>query len=287
METLRTLEALAKNELADESVLYVFSDGPKEKASEKDLQSIHEVRRLVNCCEWFKEVILFESEKNNGLANSIIKGVTEIVNKHGKVIVLEDDIVTSRYFLKFLNDGLDVYEATSQVYAINSYMFPIQTERIDTFLSPLATTSWGWATWKEKWGAFQRETPYKWLIQSNRFLRARFNLADSDLTYMLDNTNSWAIRWYYSVFIRNGLGLFPTKSLSKHIGFGEVATHTKTEFDQMEIYQEAIEIVNQNQIDFELHEKVLDYFTKTPKKLKLRQRISNKFKSILRFMNHD
>ena len=98
-ETRQTLEALAGNHLSGESVLYVFADGPKDDASPEQRKSIDEVRTLVQSRKWCKEVVLYESPKNNGLANSVIRGVTEIVNRHGKIIVLEDDIITSPFFL--------------------------------------------------------------------------------------------------------------------------------------------------------------------------------------------
>lgn len=259
--TFQTLEALSKNVGADQSILYVYADGPKSDASIDDLKNIEEVEQVVRSRHWTKEVQYIKSDTNKGLAESVINGITEIVNKYGQVIVLEDDIVTSPHFLQYLNEGLDLYRENKQVYAINAYMFPIKTERIDTFLSPQATSTWGWATWADRWKHFEREPQYKEVIQTNSFLRNRFNLADYNYADMLHNTNSWGIRWYYSVFIRNGLGLFPTKTLCANIGFGHEATHTKSEIDQQHIYHAPIELRLKNKIDFELCEKVLNQFT--------------------------
>jgi hypothetical protein len=268
-ETRQTLEALAENHLADESVLYVFADGPKEDASPEQCKSIDEVRALVQSRRWCKEVILYESKRNNGLANSVIRGVTEIAGRHGKIIVLEDDIITSPFFLTYLNEGLEVYKDARHVYAINGYMFPIETQRIDTFLSPLATSTWGWATWADRWKAFETEPSAVQIIQSNHFLRSRFNVGDYNYADMLNNRNSWGIRWYYSVFRRNGLGLFPTRSLCYNIGFGENATHTKTEMAQSAIYKDALSVELKDAIDLEMQAKLFDHFTarkiETPK----------------------
>lgn len=256
----QTLEALAANHLADQSTLYIFADGPKADASVEDLEKINETRVAIRDKQWCKEVIIREADTNFGLAESVIAGVTEIVNKHGKVVVLEDDIITSPYFLTFLNDGLKVYQDSGNVYAINSYMFPIDTDEVTTFLSPLGTSTWGWATWADKWKAFERTPKHKTLIQTNPFLRSRFNLADYNYADMLDNTNSWGIRWYYSVFVRNGLGLFPTKTLCKNIGFGEGATHTKGEFPQMDIQINEIHVVFSYEIGFTQHSALLSIF---------------------------
>ena len=258
--TEQTLQALSKNELANESLLYVFADGPKNKATQDELEKIAEVERVVKSKPWAKEIIFIKSSINKGLAQSVVAGITQIVTQHGRVIVLEDDILTSPYFLAFLNDGLEVYKNQSNVYAINSYMFPVETKEITTFLSPIATTSWGWATWADRWGCFQLEPSDKKLIQENTVISTRFNLGRHCHSYMLDNLNSWAIRWYYSVFARNGLGLFPSKSLSLNIGFGESATHTKKEFMQMELYNHPIPVALQSEINFKYLDLIIHYF---------------------------
>lgn len=259
-ETRLTLEALQNNILADKSILYVFADGLKENATSEDRIKITQVSEVVKSNRWCKEVHLIQSEKNKGLANSVIEGVTEIVNRHGKVIVLEDDIVTSPYFLKFLNDGLELYQNSANVYAINSYMFPIETKEVTSFLCPLATSTWGWGTWANRWSCFQKEPSNRKIIQNNLFIRSRFNFADYNYADMLDNTTSWGIRWYYSVFMHNGLGLFPTKSLSKNIGFGETATHTKGEFNQMEPIAKEIPVQVQLEMNCEYYDLLLKHF---------------------------
>ena len=280
--TKQTLDALAKNPEAKESELYIYCDGAKESANEEVLKQIQEVRLLVKQENRFKEVIIKEQTKNKGLANSVIDGVTEIITKFGKIIVLEDDIVTSPFFLKYMNDGLNIYLNSAHVYAVNAYMFPIEFNTNTTFLSPLGTGSWGWATWEDKWKAFEVLPKYKSIIQNNSLLRARFNLADYNYADMLNNSNSWAIRWYYSVFVRNGLGVFPTKSLSTNIGFGNDATHTKNEFTQMELGNEYVVVKYQDSINMELHEKLLNYFVKpkvVSKKKSFIERILNKIGS--------
>ncbi len=271
----QTLEALVKNELAQDSILYVFADGAKQNSNKEDLNKINQVHSIIAKQKGFKEIHFIKRDRNFGLADNIVTGVTEIVNKYGKIIVLEDDIVTAPYFLRFLNDGLNLYQNSANVYSINSYMFPIEFNKVTTFLSPLATSSWGWATWSKKWNAFQNELTYKNIIQKNPYLQARFNFADYNYCEMLNNKNSWAIRWYYSVFIRNGLGLFPTKTLSHHIGFGDSATHVKETFNQMELFANKIPVSFTEIIEIDLQDQFLKYFKKPTRLIDLTVRLTN------------
>jgi hypothetical protein len=282
--TMRTLEALAANTLASKSILYIFQDGPKPGASAEDLNKINQVEKIIEGTTGFQRVVLSKRSVNVGLANNIINGITEVVNQHGKIIVMEDDLLTSPFFLQYLNDGLEVYKSSCNVYAINGYMFPIETEAISVFLSPLATSTWGWATWADRWKAFERKPVYKDLIQKNKFLRSRFNLADYNYADMLDNMNSWGIRWYYSVFMRNGLGLFPTKSLCYNIGVGEESTHTKREIQQMEIFTDRLPMVFVESINIEVHEKLLRFFTikEIPRRTTVLKRLSNRLSHFLK-----
>ncbi len=217
--TAMTLKSLAENPLAKDSVLYVFADGPKTEATTEDKNKIKETRALFKDLSGFKEVVLTEKEKNEGLAASVIAGVTKTINRHGAVIVVEDDLVVSPHFLDFMNDALNLYKNFPNVYSVTGFMFPIESKLEKTVLLPYIST-WGWATWKSKWEAMDTNMPDKALIKQNPFLLSRFNLADYDYAGMLDLTNkSWGIKWYYSIFIRNGLSVFPTRSLVSNIGF--------------------------------------------------------------------
>ncbi len=258
--TQQTIEALQKNQLAAESELFIFSDGAKNM---KDAPAVEAVRSYLRSISGFKKVEIIESQTNRGLADSIISGVTEIVNKYGKIIVLEDDIVTSAYFLTFMNEGLELYADVSNVYSVNGYMFEIKTEIIDTILSPLATSSWGWGTWNNKWKVFQIAPQYINEIQNSSVLSNWFNFGEFEYSNMLSNSNSWAIRWYYSVRLKNGLGVFPTKSLVKNIGFDGTGTHYKEAKDiEQCFYNNEIKLIKKNEIDIEIHKRMLDFFSK-------------------------
>ncbi|MBA2613900.1 MAG: glycosyltransferase family 2 protein [Bacteroidetes bacterium] len=258
--TEQTLESLKKNKLSAETILYVFADGPKSNATAVDKKNITDTRQLLKTLTGFKQVITVEKEKNEGLATSVISGVTEIINKHGKVIVLEDDLLLSSYFLEYMNQGLSIYNNVTNVYSINAYMFPIVSDKTDTFLSPLATSSWGWATWADKWSAFEKEIKFKEVIRSNPFIRKRFNFSDYNYADTLEMSSSWAIKWYYSVFIRNGLGVFPTRSLVQNIGFDGSGTHGAKAFEEPVLFEGEIKIEKKQVIDMEYYAKMLDFF---------------------------
>lgn len=233
----QTLKALEQNLLASESELYIFADGVKANASEDVLKRIAEVRKVIRENWNFKNIHIKEQEANCGLANSVIKGVTELVNQYGKVIVLEDDLVTARGFLKYMNDALELYANEPKVMQVSGYQFPIKFPEgtPETFFLPL-TTSWGWATWKRSWDMFDPMARGWEELKTNADLRHRFDL-DGAYPYanMLQNQmenktiDSWAIRWWWSVFKVSGITLFCNKSLNLNIGFGEFSTHTSNE----------------------------------------------------------
>ena len=135
--TLRTLEALAANPLAKKSTLYIFADDVKKNANNTAHVNVQQVRRIILSQQWCKEVIIEKAKGNKGLAQSIVDGVTKVVQKHGKVIVLEDDIVVSKGFLQYMNDALIFYKREESVMHIAAYLPPINTELPDTFFLSL------------------------------------------------------------------------------------------------------------------------------------------------------
>ena len=224
--TQQTVEALQKNELASESELVIYADGAK---NEEGKENVDEVRRYIETVEGFRKVTIIKREKNWGLAESIIDGVTSIVNSYGKIIVLEDDLVTSPYFLKFMNEALEMYKDEMKVASIHGYIYPIE-ELPGTFFIRGADC-WGWATWKRAWDIFE-EDGAKLLSQVNS--RGVQNDIDFNGNYpyvkMLKNqikskNNSWAIRWYVSAFLKNMLTLYPGKSYIQNIGNDDSGTH--------------------------------------------------------------
>lgn len=229
--TRRTVDALAANEIAAESDLFIFSDGPKKPEAEV---AVAEVREYIKSIAGFRSVTVMERQENYGLARSIITGVTELVHRYGRIIVLEDDLVVSPFFLKYLNEALELYENDEQVMQISGHMFDLSLN-VDTdaiFLS--FVTTWGWATWSRAWKYFDASMSGYSYLRDNSSLRKKFNL-DGNYKYfdLLDRkisgaVDSWGIVWNLSVFMQKGVVLYPVKTLVINCGFDASGTHCKT-----------------------------------------------------------
>ncbi|MDN3584408.1 sugar transferase [Mucilaginibacter flavus] len=279
LHTRKTLEALSRNLLADESVLYVFADGPKENATPGDLNLIAQAREVIKENQWCKEVVLVAREKNMNLEDNIIDGITRVINQYGKAIMLDDDLITSPYFLQYCNTGLQVYENDKQIFSINTYMLPIDFESTpETFLCPVATSSTGWATWADRWRLFDPNPAFINEIDTDAFLQNRFNVGLMNKMYMLKYMNTWDIRWYYTAFIRNGLGVFTTKSLTFNIGFDGSGTHKGGEDLVQELYTESMPVIYQDSINLKHYSKLLNFVKPDPVSFK------QKIKNILKFL---
>ncbi len=229
--TEKTLTALAANVLADQSQLYIFCDGPKKGANTNTIKAIEKTRQIVKSKNWCGEVTIVERENNYGLQKSVIEGVTDIINKHGKIIVLEDDLVTSRFFLQFMNDALNVYANEQKVLSVGAFNFFATDDDVeDTFFIPIPDC-WGWATWKDRWDLFEPNGQLLLNKLREQNLIDKFNLGGAyDFESMLiaqvkGNISSWAIRWQAVSYLENKLSLYPKYSVTKNIGFCNNATH--------------------------------------------------------------
>ena len=224
--TQQTVEALIKNELASESELFIYSDEAK---NDDARVSVDEVRKYIDNITGFKKITVIKRDKNWGLANSIIDGVTKIVNEYGRIIVLEDDLVTSPYFLKFMNEGLTMYENEDKVASIHGYIYPIDNLPNTFFIK--GADCWGWATWKRAWDVFEPNGQKILDELKSRGLEKGADFNNSyGLTQMLKDqikgkNNSWAVRWYMSAFLKGMLTLYPGKSYVQNIGNDDSGTH--------------------------------------------------------------
>lgn len=231
--TEQTLNALAANKLADQSTLYIYADGPKENATKQVLNDITATRELVRREKWCNEVIIVESGFNLGLADSVINGVTDILDKHESVIVIEDDLVTHPFFLTYMNSYLDMYKDDESVISVHGFMYPIKKNPGSPFFLKGADC-WGWATWKRGWDLFQPDGQMLMDQLVSRGLSKEFNFNNSyDYTSLLEaqikgNVDSWAIRWYASAFLAGKLTLYPPFTLVHNIGFDGTGTHQDT-----------------------------------------------------------
>lgn len=226
IHTEKTITALKNNFHAEKSDLIIFSDGAKH---DKDIDAVNQVRHYIQNIQGFKSVSVIERDRNYGLASSIIDGVTQVCNQYGKVIVLEDDIVTSRYFLTYMNDALDHYELNKKVASIHGYVYPIDGLPETFFLR--GADCWGWATWADRWQTFEPngEKLLKELISKQLSKRFDFNGAYSFSKMLEDQikglNNSWAVRWHATAFLNNQYTLYPGKSLVENIGNDGSGSH--------------------------------------------------------------
>lgn len=228
--TKTVIEALKNNRFARDSDLIIFSDAPKDALA---VESVSEVRGYIKSITGFKSIKIRERKINHGLAKSIIDGVTEVVGKYGKVIVLEDDLITSEFFLDFMNNALNKYENDKRVISVHGYVYPVLQELPQNFFIKGADC-WGWATWKRGWGLFEQDGRKLLIELVNKKLTKEFDFNNSyPYTQMLKDqiagkNNSWAIRWYASAFVSDKLTLYPGISLVKNIGFDNSGTHCGT-----------------------------------------------------------
>ena len=229
--TRRTLSYLQKNVLADESRLFIFSDGAKTDA---DQPKVDQVRQLIKEVSGFKSVKIINSKQNKGLANSIIDGVTQLIKDYGKVIVFEDDLLSSPYTLEYFNEALTRYANEEKVMHIGAYMFDLEDKKLpETFFYRIAT-SWGWATWARAWknfepdvdtliAQFDKQKIYAFSIDGT------MNFWKQIQEFKAGKNNSWAIRWYASIFLKGGLTLNPSHSLVHNIGHDGTGVHSNIE----------------------------------------------------------
>ncbi|MEO6003553.1 MAG: glycosyltransferase family 2 protein [Opitutus sp.] len=222
----RTLAALAANDLARETDLIVFSDGPR---TPLDAPAVAEVRAELTAIDGFQSVQIMSRERNLGLAGSIIEGVTKICSEYGRVIVLEDDLITSSGFLTYMNEALALYEPFDEVASIHGYVYPSNRARPETFLLRGADC-WGWATWARAWKGFNPDGAalLRQLNERNLLLAFDYDGA-APYSEMLraqieGRNNSWAIRWHASAFLAGKFTLYPGRTLVQNIGLAE-GTH--------------------------------------------------------------
>ena len=228
IHTQQTVESLLTNIESHSTDLIIYSDAPKNADAENGVKKTREYLKTI---VGFKTIQIVERTQNLGLANSIIDGVTSVINKYGRCIVVEDDLITSPFFLKYMNEALTLYEGEERVISIHGYMYPVKGKLPETFFIRNADC-WGWATWKRGWDLFNEDAKELLSILEKQNLCSEF---DFNLTYPYTNMlkaqiegriDSWAIRWYASAFVNNRLTLYPSRSLVFQNGMDGIAgTH--------------------------------------------------------------
>ena len=248
----QTIEALQQNYLANDTELFIFSDGPKKEEDDAEIEGVRTYLRTVT---GFKKIVVTDAVKNKGLAASIIEGVTEIVNTYDKVIVLEDDLVTSRNFLTYMNKGLEYFRDNPKIFSITGFSIPMKGLNENSIYFTQRSGSCGWGTWKDRWNIIDWEIKDYGELMRSREARKAFNKMGSDMTGLLikqklGKINSWAIRWCYHQFKHDLYSVHPVVSKIKNIGYSSPdATHTKEKFNRFET---KLDTSNTTDIDFNI-----------------------------------
>lgn len=269
LHTRRMLDALEKADLANKSDIFIFSDGAKHA---DDIDAVNKVRSIICEPRHFNKINIIEREKNYGLANNIIAAVTEIVNEYGKVIVLEDDLEIAKPGLQYFNEALNLYRNEEKVMEISGYMYPAEgAEALPESFFFRVANSWGWATWDRAWNHFEKDIEK--LTQNftkedikNFSIDHTENFWKQVQEFKAGKINSWAIRWYLSIFNKKGLVLYPRQSMIQNIGTDGSGTHS----DADAAYQVTLASSPIRQFPSIMEEnpeayKVIQYFYKTRK----------------------
>jgi hypothetical protein len=231
--TQRTVESLAKNNLAKESVLYIFSDAAKNDREKEKVSKVRKYIASLNELKYFSSISIKEADKNRGLATSIISGVTKVMQIHGSAIILEDDLLSAPDFLDFMNKSLDFYEKDSLIGSISGYS-PLQflpTTYKKSVWAAARTSSHGWATWKDRWMQVDWDVVDFDKFKKNRKSIKHFNECGSDrydrlYRQMSKDIDSWSIRFGYWQFKANLYTIFPKNSRIKNIGWDGSGVHS-------------------------------------------------------------
>ena len=241
-ETQQSLNALKLNKYAESSDLYIYSDNVALNADAQTVKDVLQVRKIISNVTGFKSVHVIERECHMGLANSIIQGITNVLQKYGRVIVLEDDLITSPNFLSYINQTLDFYEENRQVISVTGFSFKVDIPsdyEYDVYFTRRMNT-YGWGTWLDRWEGIDWEmkdyNSFKW----NPFALLRFMRGGHDLprllsAYMKGKLNAWSIRFCYHQFKTNTYTVYPVQSMIDNIGFNANGTNTtrRKRFDKV------------------------------------------------------
>lgn len=291
--TLRTLEHLSLNQEAKESEFFIFCDGPKPGATDEQLARIARVQEVIRSRQWCGKVHIEQSEKNKGLANSIVAGVSSMVKQFGRVIVVEDDLIVSEFFLQYMNKALDIYEKEDKVLAIHGYLYPVDlNKRVseDTFFIR-DPGCWGWATWKRAWALFEPDTQKLYDLLRLKGMRDDFNFWGG-YPYMrmmrqqiAGEVDSWAVRWRAVAYLHGKLTLHPAESLVRHDGNVPEATHYHvgeqdnlyTEISDRPMEVEKIPVVNNEEI-----EHIFGRFLKKYSGMSISSKIKNRLQHMIK-----
>lgn len=223
----RGVASLAANPEARQTDLFVFCDGAKHAGEQPAVEA---VRRVARDIQGFRSALVIDQARNLGLAASVVGGVTRMLEKHERVIVVEDDLVLSPFFLRFMNESLACYAAEERVATVHGYVYPVHRPLPETFFLQGAEC-WGWATWRRAWRSFHDDAPGLLREIRERRLEDEFDM-DGAYGYtalleaqMRGKVDSWSIRWRASCYLAGMLTLYPGRSLVQNLGMDATGTH--------------------------------------------------------------
>lgn len=240
IHTKKVLEALSKCDLSEATDVIIYADGLKATATPKDKEEIDKTRQvLVNyqSNHNFKSLELYFAQENKGIAYSVKMGAEAQLEKYGKVIIMEDDIVPQKGFLKYMNEALEKYEQEEKVWGISAYAFPLDNPKLvqeETFFLPV-NCSWGWATWKSRWDKADLNVQSIFeKFEKNNVKKEEYNFGNYYYYEILEvlrdkKSDVWDALFQASMFLEQGLFLYPKRSLAKNIGFDITGTHCHEE----------------------------------------------------------
>ena len=263
--TIQAIESLKRNNLAQFSPLYIFSDAAKSETAEKQ---VNEVREYISSIDGFAEVTVIMASKNLGSANSPISGVNKVLEKYERIIVVEDDLIVSTNFLDYMNAALDYYADIGNIGSICGYGLALhfnENDKADVYFLPRGG-AWGWATWKNRWEKIDWEVSDYETFKNDKVARKKFNIGGADMSRMLDHQmngkiDAWDIRRCYSQHKLGMLSVYPKVSKIENNGFGQNATHTVNNPN----FKITFDTSNKTLFNFsdkvEINEDLLDQFT--------------------------
>jgi len=231
LDTLKkTVQHLKKNKLARKSNIFIYSDFYK-----TNVDKIHvlKVRKYLREIQGFKKKKIILRNKNYGLAKNIVNGVSEVMKNHSKAIILEDDILVSKYFLDYMNSSLNLYKKKKNIWHISGWNYNIKLKSEHDVYFTRTMNCWGWATWKDRWKCYKKNPKQivkKWSLSDIKKFNFEgsynfFSQIERNLSGQID---TWAIFWYAVIFKNKGLCVNPINTLVKNIGVGKFATNTKS-----------------------------------------------------------
>jgi len=249
--TRQTLDALANNYSANMSDLYIYSDGPKSVGATCDVSMVRSIINEDKYVHLFNSVKIIQSKINKGLANSIIEGVSAVFQEYENVIVLEDDLVTSRSFLNYMNVSLKHFDGIENVGSITGYS-PIFLQEINKDIYFVnRNCSYGWGTWRNVWLSIEWDSSKIKLSFIDYIKFKKFSGCGRDRIKRLINQkrgiiDSWSIRFGWSLSNLNLLTVYPTQALLRNIGWDGSGTHNKGASKAGEIFNTHVQDYKEN-----------------------------------------